>query len=392
MAGSTLALILARVGLDVAIVEREARYRDRVRGDCLFPWGAAIASRLGISAVLPESGAKPLPIWQVYERGEARLPYAWQTDVPTGDVVWGVDLPVLEETLIREAEAAGAHVVRPAKGLCPFRRFDGRLTVALEGAHLQEQLDARLVVGADGSASGARAWIGATTNRDPLHHMLGGCLLAGVDLDPDATHVSRIEGGMLLIFRHGDGRARAYFVCRPETARAMRGREAATPFLRVLERAFPQGTFARARTVGPAAFFPGVDVFADRLAGDGVVLIGDAAGANDPAQGQGISLALRDVEELSHVLLTNDDWQGAIDDFASPPTHLVRTLASLCAVAGTADDGRRSRGRCGAKSGPARRRAGSIPNGLRRDSCVGTGWAARKLTRQRRRFLGERYC
>jgi 2-polyprenyl-6-methoxyphenol hydroxylase-like FAD-dependent oxidoreductase len=58
-------------------------------------------------------------------------------------------------------------------------------------------------------------------------------------------------------------------------------------------------------------------VFASRIAGDGMVLIGDAAGANDPTQGQGLSLALKDVWELSQRLLNMSDWAEALDDFAS---------------------------------------------------------------------------
>ena len=72
---------------------------------------------------------------------------------------------------------------------------------------------------------------------------------------------------------------------------------------------------SRARAVGPVAFFPGIDVYPDRIAGKVIVLVGDAAGANDPSQGQGISLAVRDARELRDLLLAGD-WQAAIDEFA----------------------------------------------------------------------------
>jgi menaquinone-9 beta-reductase len=39
IAGSSLGAALARAGLAVLVVEREARFRDRVRGDGMFPWG-----------------------------------------------------------------------------------------------------------------------------------------------------------------------------------------------------------------------------------------------------------------------------------------------------------------------------------------------------------------
>ena len=62
----------------------------------------------------------------------------------------------------------------------------------------------------------------------------------------------------------------------------MRGHRAADAFLATCAAAFPDGAFARAQAVGPVAFFPGSDVYPDQIAGQGIVLIGDAAGANDP--------------------------------------------------------------------------------------------------------------
>jgi 2-polyprenyl-6-methoxyphenol hydroxylase-like FAD-dependent oxidoreductase len=297
VAGSTLAVVLARVGIDVAVVEREARFRDRVRGDCLFPWGAAELARLGLADVLPASGARPLPVWQTHEQRQPRPPYDWRWDVPTGDVVWGVDHPAVRETLLQCAADAGARVIRSAKGMRPARAANGTSNVPLEGVSNPSRLRARLAIAADGSASGARTWIGAATKRDPIHHVLGGCLLADIDLDPDAAHISRYEGAMALLFHHASGRARAYVVSQPEVARAMRGRVATTAFLEILQQAFPEGALSRARVVGPVAFFPGIDIFADRIVGEGIALIGDAAGANDPAQGEGLALAFRDVRK-----------------------------------------------------------------------------------------------
>ena len=46
------------------------------------------------------------------------------------------------------------------------------------------------------------------------------------------------------------------------------------------------------------------------------MLIGDAAGANDPSVGNGLSLVFRDVHELSSRLLETDDWRGVAREFA----------------------------------------------------------------------------
>ena len=44
----------------------------------------------------------------------------------------------------------------------------------------------------------------------------------------------------------------------------------------------------------------------------GVVLIGDAAGHNDPTIGQGISIAFRDVRLVAEALFGNDSWSEAV--------------------------------------------------------------------------------
>ena len=43
IAGSALALVLARRGLEVTVLEQQTEYRDRVRGEVLVPWGVAEA-------------------------------------------------------------------------------------------------------------------------------------------------------------------------------------------------------------------------------------------------------------------------------------------------------------------------------------------------------------
>jgi 2-polyprenyl-6-methoxyphenol hydroxylase-like FAD-dependent oxidoreductase len=72
------------------------------------------------------------------------------------------------------------------------------------------------------------------------------------------------------------------------------------------ERGLGDGTAA-----GPCATFSGEQTWCDEPYADGVVLLGDAGGYDDPVDGQGLSLALRDVRQLSELLLATDDWTMA---------------------------------------------------------------------------------
>src|SRR5690606_37228115 len=57
LAGAAVARALASAGVRVVVFEREAAFKDRVRGDMVYPWGAAELQRLGLyDAVLAHVG------------------------------------------------------------------------------------------------------------------------------------------------------------------------------------------------------------------------------------------------------------------------------------------------------------------------------------------------
>lgn len=76
--------------------------------------------------------------------------------------------------------------------------------------------------------------------------------------------------------------------------------------------ALPFGSAVAAGTQeGPCATFPLSNASVDIPVGDGVVLIGDAAGWVDPLIGQGLSMAMRDTRVVAEVLLNSVDWTPA---------------------------------------------------------------------------------
>ncbi len=116
IAGSSLAASLAGAGARVVIVEREARFRDRVRGEAMLPWGAAEARQLDLHQALTEACAH-----------EARW---WTTPVDTRDLtattpsgLGCLDFyhPEMQQALLDRAVAAGAELLRPAEvaGIIP---------------------------------------------------------------------------------------------------------------------------------------------------------------------------------------------------------------------------------------------------------------------------------
>jgi 2-polyprenyl-6-methoxyphenol hydroxylase-like FAD-dependent oxidoreductase len=378
VAGASVAAALAAGGLGVAVVEREPRFRDRVRGECIHPWGTREADRLGLLAVLRAAGGNDLPIWQKYADRAPQPPYYWADDTPEGHVEMGIFHPAMQQALLDHAQGVGAMVLRPAH-VAAFRGGPRpELDVATEDGMLT--LRARLVVGADGRRSAARRWIGAATLSDPPHHAILGGLLDSVGLDSRRTHDACREGAQALVFPQGRGRARAYLCCTGERASQIRAAGAAG-FVAAMAAYYPEGAFAGAEASGPVAVFPNPDAWADRLAGDAVVLVGDAAGANDPSLGHGLSVTLRDARELRDLLLGEQDWSRAIGAFAARRAayyavvrECARWYVALWLEAGPEADTRRARAERARAADPGlggfAALAGNGPDGLVADEAA----------------------
>lgn len=103
VAGASVAAALATAGLGVAVIEREPRFRDRVRGESIHPWGACEADRLGLLQVLREAGANELPFWEDYADRAPRRSYCWANDTPEGHVEVGISHPAMQQALLDRA-------------------------------------------------------------------------------------------------------------------------------------------------------------------------------------------------------------------------------------------------------------------------------------------------
>jgi 2-polyprenyl-6-methoxyphenol hydroxylase-like FAD-dependent oxidoreductase len=79
----------------------------------------------------------------------------------------------------------------------------------------------------------------------------------------------------------------------------------------------------------PLAQFSGADRWTPHPARSGVALIGDAAAKPDPFHGCGMSLALRDARVLAENLLSEPDWNIAVENYATEHDRYYNALRSL---------------------------------------------------------------
>src|SRR5215213_2050392 len=84
IAGSALAGVLARGGLSVLLVEREAAFRDRIRGELTWPWGLIEATRAGLLEVIERAGRAEVPELHFFEERVAVATYQFEAEPIVG--------------------------------------------------------------------------------------------------------------------------------------------------------------------------------------------------------------------------------------------------------------------------------------------------------------------
>lgn len=313
LAGSSLAAVMAREGRRVLLLERETRFRDRVRGEAMMPWGVAEAGRLGLLPVLAEAGAIPTPRWRTWIGGQATPPEEHGA-AAGGPGFLTFSHPALQEALIRHAAKSGAEVLRGVTLREVACGAPAGVTFATsEGVMLS--VSTRLLVGAEGRAGPVAQALGAVTTRAPRSVLTVGFELAGRFDTGEAVNffLDPREGWSAIVARTGAERCRTYLIHHETLLPEQLSGEAARPRALSLlaQTGVPPAWLEGASPGTPLASFDGAWRRVDRLWAPGVVLIGDAAGTSDPAWGNGLSRSLRDVRLLTEALKADEDWNAA---------------------------------------------------------------------------------
>jgi 2-polyprenyl-6-methoxyphenol hydroxylase-like FAD-dependent oxidoreductase len=312
--GSALATVMARAGHSVLLLERSEAFQDRVRGEWIAPWGVAEVNRLGLYDLLITAGGHHLTRHVTYDESVDPAT-AEASALPLGIFKEGVSGPLCIghphhcQTLIEASAAAGADVRRGVN----VTSIDASATPSVTFEHAGATFEARgrLLIGADGRTSQVREAVGIELHQDPPHHWFAGLLVDDAGGWSDDLQAIGTEGDFaFLAFPQGGGKVRVYGGYALDQTGRFKGQEGPRRFLDAFAVNCSPGNRALAagRPAGPLMSYFNNDSWTDRPSAPGVILVGDAAGWNDPIVGLGLSITYRDVRIVSDLLLGSNDW------------------------------------------------------------------------------------
>jgi flavin-dependent dehydrogenase len=344
-AGAATAMILARAGLRVLVVDRSRYGADTVSTHGLMRGAVLQLARWGLLDQVVTAGTPPVRAC-VFHYGEDRI------DVPIKpgsgvDALYAPRRTVLDPILVGAARDAGAEVRfgLAVTGLL----LDGHGRVIGVGGRDDSgaafEIRARITVGADGIGSAVARFTGAPVDvaaTNAAAFIYGYWDDIGVH-DYELFYRPGVTAGL---FPTNDGQVCVFAGTTPRRFRHESRAGMTTAYLRLLSEAAPEvfnagtgvGSPTRLRVF--AGRRPG---YLRRAAGPGWALVGDAGYFKDPATAHGITDALRDAELLARAIVPaaggEADEMSALAAYQTTRDHLSeRLFATTDAIASFAWD------------------------------------------------------
>ena len=315
-AGAATALLLARLGYDVALVDRATFPSDTTSTHAIARGGVVQLQRWGLLASVLAAGTSP--IRNVAFSSATAAVTRPVTDSAGVDHLLAPRRYVLDALLVEAAVAAGAKPYTACTVTHLLRAFDGRVSgVSLRRSDGTDvKLIARLVIGADGVRSrlardtGARPVVETTS---PAGTFYG--YVAGLDADGFEFHVS--ERALAGVFPTTAEEA-CVWICAPAAdsgSLLTAGADRAAALIDQIETASPSlgRRLRRSRVTSRVRGAMNLPNVIRRPAGAGWALVGDAGYHRDPVTGHGITDAFRDAELLAGAV---DGWFSGVESEA----------------------------------------------------------------------------
>jgi len=302
-AGAATAMLLARAGLRVLVLDRGRYGTDTLSTHALLRAGVMQLSRWGLLDQVADSGA-PAVRRTTFSYGDKRI------DVPIKpcdgfDALYAPRRTALDRILVDAARAAGAEV-RFGTSVTGLTRSDvGRVTgvVGHDDTGARFTIRARMTVGADGMSSRVARLVSAPVERSATH--AAAAIYGYWEGRSDGYELFYRPGVTGGVFPTNDNQS-CVFVCLPPARLHARGSAGTGALYRNLLDEVAPGWVEAGAGRSPTErlrVFTGRAGYLRRAGGPGWALVGDAGYFKDPITSHGLTDALRDAELLTRALL-----------------------------------------------------------------------------------------
>lgn len=318
-AGSAIAMLLARRGYRVLLIDRQTFPSDMpMSTHFIHQRGVGCLSRWGLRDQIIATESRPVSRFKI-DMG----PFTLSGSAPPVDEETSGFAPrrlLLDEILVRAAVRSGAEL-REGCRVETLLTEDGRVTgvkgVTPSGGSFSEK--ARIVVGADGPSSRVAAEVQAAEyNSKPALQGTAWIYWNDVPLEAIELHLREYEA--IYAFPSSDRSTLIganWSIDRFRTAR----RDIETNYFDLLRRAAPElaERVSHVKRADEKMYLGSTRSFFRKACGPGWVLLGDAHYKKDPCTAQGITDAFCDAELLAdaidHALCGERDLLPALEDY-----------------------------------------------------------------------------
>lgn len=309
--GAVAAMVLGRAGLDVLMVDRATFPRDKVCGCCVAPAGVQVLRGLDLSSLLDDQGATSMQVFELIAGRHRML-----APIAGGRVLSRYRF---DAALVRQAIAADVAFL-PHCMARVGRVSEGSRAVALTGGDGSVEIRTRVVIAAGGLGFAVRDDEPGAPRREWLwrRSRVGGAAIVeldGCDLPPETVRMVVGRGGYVGLSRLEDGRIAVGGAFDPAllSEHCTLASAAAAVLLESRERV--PDAIQEAKWHGA----PQLTRRPRKVAGERVLVVGDAAGFVEPFTGEGMTWAMESGRGAAEL---------AIAHLASSPAVWSRQLES----------------------------------------------------------------
>lgn len=295
--GLSLALGLARAGVDVLVLEKEAATAEHSRAPAIWPGTQEILAQLGVIERFLEQGIvlRRLEVHDA-DRGRVlvRIPIEELRDVTLYAHLLILPQAQTEQLLLEALYRQPSARVLFSSEATGFEQDASKVAVRYKHGGREQQVQARFVAGCDGARSRVREFLGASF--DGITYSVQAAL-ADVDLEGDSDDpFPRLTTRPDLVVGIRIARQRWRLIL---PIASLEGRSLDARIEHAMRALFPS---RRYRHVWQSEFRLHNRVSSSFARGR-IVLAGDAAHLNSPVGGQGMNAGIRDAAELTRALL-----------------------------------------------------------------------------------------